>query len=478
MLFTSPEFVVFFIILFFLYWMAGRSGVRSQNLLLLAGSCFFYAWWKWQFLSLLICSAGVTYFVGILIDKSSTLFKKKLWLTIGLALVLGSLFVFKYYDFFIQFLVELLSVCHIRLSLSTLKLILPLGISFYSFRLIGYLLDIYYERSRPLHDWVVFFNYVIFFPSIVSGPIDRAKLLVPQLSTARSFKYEMAVDGLRQILWGLFKKAVIANGLSPYVDKVFDHPQACSGSTLLLGAFLYAFQLYADFSGYSDMAIGIAKMLGLNISRNFDFPFFSQNIAEFWRKWNISLTSWFTDYLFTPLSMSFRRWGNYGLILSVLINFIIIGIWHGPNWTFVLFGFLHGCYMIPLILKGRLTKKRKISKSNKLPSVQEISRMLGTFLLVMLTWVIFRANDLTLGVKYLTGIFSRSLFKIPAIEVPYYLWILIALLIVFDWLGRDQEYSIAAVQWKRPIRWAFYYCLLIAIFYLSGHEEQFIYFHF
>jgi D-alanyl-lipoteichoic acid acyltransferase DltB (MBOAT superfamily) len=395
-----------------------------------------------------------------------------------MTIALGLLFIFKYYDFFIQSLIDLLGAWHIRASLTPLNLILPLGISFYSFRLIGYLLDIYYERQRHITDWVVFLNYVLFFPSMLSGPIDRVGFLAPQLSVARVFKYDMAADGLKQILWGLFKKAVIANRLSPFVSEVFDNPNEHSGSTVALGALLYAIQLYADFSGYSDMAIGFAKLLGIQISRNFAYPFFSQNVAEFWRRWHMSLTSWFTDYLFTPLSMSMRKWGKYGLALSTIITMILIGVWHGPNWTFVAFGLLHGCYMTPLILKGGPLKKRKTEKSTNLPSFRAFLRMLCTFVLVMLTWIIFRANDLNQGISCLRRIGSGSLFKMPTIDVPPYLWLLIAALLLLDWFGRDKEYSMAAIPWKRPLRWAFYYCLLIIIFYLSGTQEQFIYFHF
>ena len=253
-----------------------------------------------------------------------------------------------------------------------------LGISFFTFRTLSYLLDIDKGKIKAEKNWVVFFAYVSFFPSILSGPIDRAKNLIPQLEKKRAFDYNQAIDGLRQILWGLFKKIVIADNCAPFVNQIFNNYQSYPSSSLLLGAFFYAIQIYADFSGYSDMAIGISRLMGFNITKNFDFPFFAQNIAEYWRKWHMSLTSWLTDYVFTPLSIAFRDYGKWGLTFAIIINFTIIGIWHGPNWTYVLFGFLHGCYFIPLILRGTMNKKNKIAKGKLFPSFRELINMLAT----------------------------------------------------------------------------------------------------
>jgi alginate O-acetyltransferase complex protein AlgI len=476
MIFNSITFVIFFLVVFFLYWIIGRKSANAQNIILLLSSYFFYGWWSWQFLLLLIFSSTAVFFIASLLEKQNNQSIKKILVNTGIGLIAGLLFLFKYYNFFIQSFVALLSQLSIHVGITSLNLILPLGISFYSFRLISYLLDVYNGKFKPSNNWVYFSTYVSFFPSMLSGPIDRAKLLLPQLEEARVFNYSKAVDGIRQILWGLFKKVVIADTLSSFTDRVFDNFQAYPGSVLLIAAFLYTIQLYADFSGYSDMAIGIAKLLGLEITRNFEFPFFSKNIAEFWKKWHMSLTSWLTDYVFTPLCIKFRDLGKTGLVIAIVINFTICGIWHGSNWTYVLFGFLHGLYFIPLVLKGTLNKKKKTSNNKLVPSVRDFVNMASNFILVMLTFIVFRANSISDVFQFFGKIFSSSMFSKPKDIVPHVTYLFILLTIVSEWIYRDKDYGFKLDNVNKPARVLIYYSVIYSIFYFTGSTTtQFIY---
>ncbi|MFN2440166.1 MAG: MBOAT family protein [Chitinophagaceae bacterium] len=404
-------------------------------------------------------------------------------LYIGLIQGIGTLAFFKYFNFFITSFNDAIQSLNINLNLQTLNIIVPLGISFFTFKTISYLLDIDKRKIKPATDWVVFFDYVSFFPCLLSGPIDKAKALIPQLEKRRVFVYDQAIDGLRQILWGLFKKVVIADNCAVITNELFDDYQELPASSLLVGAFVYAVQLYADFSGYSDMAIGFSRLIGFNVTKNFDFPFFAQNIAEYWRKWHISLTAWLTEYVFTPLSIAFRNYGKLGLILAILINFILVGLWHGANWTFVLFGFLHGCYFIPLILRGTMYKKKRIAKGKQLPTFREFINVLGTFILVMLTLIVFRSETIGQAYDYYSRLFSMSLFSAPVLAAAnkaFITFLFILIMFFIEWLGREQEYAIAHMgfKWPRPLRLAFYYCIIIAIFIFAGSGQQFIYFQF
>ena len=335
-------------------------------------------------------------------------------------------------------------------------------------------------------DWIAFFAYVSFFPSILSGPIDRARTFIPQLEKKREFNYHKATDALRQILWGLFKKVVIADNCAPYVDNIFKNYHWLPASSLLLGAFLYAIQMYADFSGYSEMAIGISKLLGLEVTKNFNFPFFSQNIAEFWRNWHMSLTSWLTEYVFTPLSIYFRDYGKLGLVIAIVLNFTICGIWHGANWTYVLFGFLHGCYFIPLILNGTMNKKKKITKGKMLPSIHEFLNMFGTFTLVMLTLVVFRADTIFQAYYYIRGLVSFTLISKPTItdmpNTPLLIITLVLILffLILEWFQREKDHALQVDFIKRPLfRWVIYYSIVIGIILLGNFENHsYIYFQF
>jgi alginate O-acetyltransferase complex protein AlgI len=482
MLFNSITFLIFFTPFFVLYWFVFNKNVKQQNAILLLGSYVFYVWADWRFSFFLIGVSALNYFLGIYIEKETKY--KRLLLYIGLLQGIGGLAFFKYYNFFIDSFNDGFHLVGINANLQTLNIIIPLGISFFTFRTISYIIDVDKGKIEATKDWIVFFNYVSFFPSILSGPIDKAKSFVPQLEKKRIFDYANAADGMRQILWGLFKKVVIADNCATTVSQIFDNYQTMSGSTLLFGAFLYTFQIYADFSGYSDMAIGFSRLIGFNVTKNFDFPLFSQNIAEFWRKWHISLTSWLTEYVFTPLSISFRDYDKLGLIFAIVINFTICGIWHGANWTYVLFGFLHGCYFIPLILKGTMNKKKKIAKGSLLPSFNELINVLLTFTLVMLTFILFRAATIQQAFHYMLRIASPSLFSLPqfyGMVKAVTTLVLIGIFVATEWKGREEQYAIAAIgmKWSRPLRWVFYSGIIFLIgMYMQTEETPFIYVQF
>ena len=478
MIFNSFAFLLFFIVFFLLYWFFFNKSEKYQNLILLLGSYVFYAWADWRFLSFLISVSVINFYLGIYIEQNTKY--KRLSLYIGLLQGIGGLAFFKYYNFFITSFNNVFHSLNINLNLQTLNIIIPLGISFFTFRTISYILDVDKGKINATKNWVVFFNYVSFFPSLLSGPIDKAKLFIPQLEKKRVFDYHQATNGMRQILWGLFKKVVIADNCSIFANEIFDNYTHYSGSTLLLGAIFFAFQLYADFSGYSDMAIGFSRLIGLNITKNFDFPFFSQNIADFWRKWHISLTSWLTEYLFIPLSIAFRDYNNLGLICAILINFIIIGLWHGPNWTYVLFGFLHGCFFIPLILKGALNKKKKIVKGKLIPSIREFINMLMTFTLVMLTFILFRSETIVDALKYISAMFSNSLLTIPQLISPklnmIYTLFCLFIFITIEWLNREKEHGLEITHLKTKFRWIIYSAVaLLIITFGSFSKNEFIY---
>jgi len=478
MLFTSFTFVLFFILVFLLYWFIFNRTYKLQNAFILAASCVFYAWWDWRFLLLLIATSALSYFLGLGMDKSKTEKQRRLLLSIGLLQGLGCLAFFKYFNFLVSSFNSLFSVFNIRPDLPTLNIMFPLGISFYTFRTLSYLLDIKSGKIRAASDWVAFFSYVSFFPCLISGPIDRPKTLIPQLEKQRVFDYGMAADGMRQILWGLFKKIVIADNCASFTNEIVNHYTTLPASALLFGAFLFTIQVYADFSGYSDMAIGLSSLLGFRVTRNFNTPFFAQNIAEFWRRWHISLTSWLTDYVFTPLAIYFRNYGKLGLIFAITINFTLIGLWHGANWTFILFGFLNGCYFIPLILQGGVNKQKKNTGSLKV-----FISTLGTFALVMFTFILFRADSLQQALGYYRRLFSVSLFSGFAItEKVNTITTIAAIALMFwvEWQQRDKQHALQINLTGRPVLRALIYLGLIffILSFSATKNRDFIYFNF
>ncbi|SDR76748.1 MBOAT family O-acyltransferase [Winogradskyella sediminis] len=477
MLFNSLEFFIFLPIVFGLYWVIGGKRIKSQNVLIALASYVFYGWWDWRFLSLILFSTLVDYSIGLALGKKKKLKTRKILLWISICVNLGFLGFFKYYNFFIDSLIDSFTFFGSELSINTLNIILPVGISFYTFQTLSYTIDVYNKKLEPTKDFVGFMAFVSFFPQLVAGPIERATNLLPQFSIERKFNYKNAVDGLRQVLWGLFKKIVIADNCAKYANIIFNNHTEYNGSTLLLGAFFFAFQIYGDFSGYSDIAIGVSRLFGFNLKRNFAFPYFSRDIAEFWRRWHISLSTWFRDYLYIPLGGS--RGGLKMKIRNTFIIFIVSGFWHGANWTFIIWGALNALYFLPLLL----TKKNRINtnlvaEGKYFPTLKELRQMAFTFFITLIAWVFFRADSVAHAFSYLYNMFDTSLFS--EIEVlPSTILTLVLFFIATEWLGRSGQYAIEKIDFmKKPIRWAFYILLIILMFSFTGEEQQFIYFQF
>ena len=415
-------------------------------------------------------------------SKSNDDKKRKLLLLVSVFVNLGFLGFFKYYNFFAESFADAFTLLGSPIEASRLNIILPVGISFYTFQTLSYSIDVYRRKLEPTKNMIAFFAFVSFFPQLVAGPIERATNLLPQFYKKRSFHYGKAVDGLRQILWGLFKKIVIADNCAEQANLIFDNSADLNGSSLVLGAFFFAFQIYGDFSGYSDIAIGTSRLFGFDLMKNFAFPYFSRDIAEFWRRWHISLSTWFRDYLYIPLGGS--RGGTWMKVRNTFIIFIVSGFWHGANWTFIVWGALNAIYFLPLLLMKRNRQNiGDIAEGRLLPSFKEFFGMLTTFALTLLAWVFFRAENIGHAFSYLSGIFSTSLFEMPdfGFGMKSILAILLTSAFVFiEWLGRQNEYAIErlGITWKRPIRHAMYYCLILLIIFLGGNQQEFIYFQF
>jgi D-alanyl-lipoteichoic acid acyltransferase DltB (MBOAT superfamily) len=478
MLFNSINFALFLPIVFLLYWFVAQRSYKLQNVLLLVSSYFFYACWDWRFLFLLIFSTLLDYYTGLKMSDAKNIKTKKFWFWLSISINLGFLGVFKYYNFFADSFADAVAQIGWQVNPFTLKIILPVGISFYTFHGLSYVIDIYKERIKAEKNFIDYSVFVSFFPLLVAGPIERATHLLPQIQKKRTFDYAKAVDGLKQILWGLFKKIVIADQCAMHANLIFNHSDDYSGSTLLLGALLFTFQIYGDFSGYSDIALGTARLFGIELLRNFAFPYFSRDIAEFWRRWHISLSTWFRDYLYIPLGGS--KGGTWMKIRNTFIIFIVSGFWHGANWTFIIWGLLNAIYFLPLLLTNKNRVHLGIVAQGKhWPTARETFSMLMTFGLTVLAWVFFRADSLTHALSYLSTVFSASVFSIPEV-IPKTTLLLLLFFIFMEWIGREQEYALAhiGIQWNKKARWAMYYCLVFALFYFSGEEQQFIYFQF
>ena len=478
MLFNTITFAIFLPIVLLLYWFLRHQKLVWQNLLLLVASYFFYGCWDYRFLFLLIFSTSLDYYTGIKISEASSIRWKKFWLYLSIVINLGFLSVFKYYNFFIENFVEGLSLLGVKSSLATLNIILPVGISFYTFHGLSYIIDIYREKITPERNLVNYSLFVSFFPLLVAGPIERATHLLPQIRQKRIFNSQTFNDGLKQILWGLFKKVVIADNCGVYVDSIFNDSAHQSGSTLVLGAILFSFQLYGDFSGYSDIALGTARLFGIELLKNFSFPYFSRDIAEFWRRWHMSLTTWFKDYVYIPLGGSkASKWFN---IRNVFIIFILSGIWHGASWKFVCWAMINAIYFLPLLLFQKNRRHMEIVAYDRLyPTPKEVIQMVTTFMLTVFSRIFFRAEDVHHAFAFIKGIFNESLFTFPQVW-PVRVLLLIAAFMWVEWTGRRNGYAIALSlkNMPVPVRWTFYYVLVFAIFYYSNSGEQFIYFQF
>lgn len=478
MLFNSIDFAIFLPIVFILYWFVTNKNLKLQNALLFVASYFFYACWDWRFMFLLMFSTLLDYFTGLKMQDAGDQKSKKFWFWLSVIVNLGFLGVFKYYNFFAESFAEAISHIGLQVNPWILNIILPVGISFYTFHGLSYVIDIYKDRIKAERNFVDYAVFVSFFPLLVAGPIERATHLLPQIKKQRTFDYAKAVDGLRQILWGLFKKIVIADNCAEYANQIFNNSADQSGSTLVLGAIFFTFQIYGDFSGYSDIALGTARLFGIELLRNFAFPYFSRDIAEFWRRWHISLSSWFKDYLYIPLGGS--KGGKWMRIRNTFIIFIVSGFWHGANWTFITWGFLNALFIMPsIIMQTNRTNLEIVSKGKMLPTFKEFFQMLITFGLVVFAWIFFRAENIKHAFQYISDIFSESLFTIPTIK-PLYLILIIMIFMIIEWLGREEQYAIEklGLRWKKPLRYAMYYTIIITIFWFMGKEQQFIYFQF
>ncbi len=478
MLFNSIEFAVFLPIVFLLYWFVFNRKVKIQNLLIVIASFIFYGWWDWRFLLLMVFSASVDFISGIQIEKTKKKNIKRAWLLLSITGNIGILFFFKYFNFFTQSFIDLLSVFSIKVDPVTIKVILPVGISFYTFQALSYTIDIYKGKFNATHDVVAYFAFISFFPQLVAGPIERATNLLPQFYKPRQFDHYTAVVGMRQILWGLFKKMVIADNCAVYANQIFENYSHYSGSTLLLGIFFFTIQIYGDFSGYSDIAIGTARLFGFSLMQNFAYPYFSRDIAEFWRRWHISLSTWFRDYLYYPLGGS--KVNRINTIKNIFILFMVSGFWHGANWTFMAWGFLNACYFLPLLI---LNKNRKnltiVAHDRNFLTIKEFFQILITFLLTLFAWIFFRSETLTDAFKFIDHLFSQSFFSEPAFK-PYYLFVLIFILFYIEWLARNQKFGLeicAQIQ-NKGLRWLIYIVLILIILILQGAQQEFIYFQF
>lgn len=482
MLFNSISFAVFLPVVFALYWFVANKSVKQQNILLLMASYFFYACWDWRFLFLLLFSTLLDYFTGLKIYETRKKHLKKTWICVSIIINVGILCFFKYYNFFIGSFEQALSHFGMQSSFWMLHIILPVGISFYTFHGVSYVIDIYRNKIEAEKSFINYAVFVCFFPLLVAGPIERAWHLLPQVKMKRFFNYEKAVDGLRQILWGLFKKIVIADNCAVHANEIFTHANSYSGSALLLGAVFFAFQIYGDFSGYSDIALGTARLFGIELLQNFSFPYFSRDIAEFWRRWHISLSSWFRDYLYIPMGGS--RGSNYTRIRNVFVVFAVSGFWHGANWTFIVWGILNALYFIPLLLTNRNRSNLQIvAKGKVIPTAKDVYHMLITFGLTLIAWIFFRSVDVHHAILYIHNMFSADIFSLPRIpEMKHALLTLlfIVFFMIIEWLGRENKYAIEhfGCKWKQRFRYGFYYALIIAIFWFAGEQQQFIYFQF
>ena len=486
MLFNSFDFAIFFPIVFILYWFVVNRNLKLQNLFIVAASFVFYGWWDWRFLALLFSSCVINYFIGRLLSVQEKKSNRKLLLVSAVVYNIGLLIVFKYLNFFIAGFSSAFSFLGFPISGSSLNIVLPVGISFFTFQALGYVIEVYRKNVEPTKDFITFAAFVSFFPLILAGPIERATTLLPQFFTKRTFDYSKATDGLRQILWGLFKKIVIADNCAEYANMIFDNAAGYSGSTLVLGALFYTVQIYADFSGYSDIAIGASRLLGFDIIRNFNNPYLSLNVADFWRRWHIALSSWLRDYLFSPLSIKLRSWGMTGIIFSLFVTFLLCGLWHGANYTFIVWGGLHGLALGWDVISAR--QRKKIRKKMN-PVLYNIISWLITFVFIIFTWIVFRATDILTATSYICRIFIDFFHKTAFVEtynliywnIGYSLFLLILFFSIIEFIGRNNKFAIEMIFIKKHflVRWFFYSLLIVAIcLFMNIENTPFIYFQF
>jgi alginate O-acetyltransferase complex protein AlgI len=477
MLFNSFDFAVFLPIVFFLYWFVANKNLKLQNVLIVLASYVFYGWWDYRFLSLIVFSSLVDFSIGRAMGKTEDKSRRRLLLWCSIIVNLGFLGFFKYYNFFLENFKSAFSFFGHDFDGYTLNIILPVGISFYTFQTLSYTIDVYRKQLEPTNDITAFLAFVSFFPQLVAGPIERATNLLPQFYSKRTFGYKNAVNGTRQILWGLFKKVVIADQCAEYVNLIFDNSADYGGITLVLGAFLFAFQIYGDFSGYSDIAIGTSKLFGFDLMQNFAYPYFSRDIAEFWRRWHISLSTWFRDYLYIPLGGS--RGGLWMKIRNTFIIFLVSGFWHGANWTFIVWGGLNALYFLPLLLaKKNRSNIDIVAKNSKLPNIRELGQIVVTFLLTILAWVFFRAENLGHAFSYLKDIFTK--INAPLEYMPWSLFLFLLFFLLIEWMGRREKFALERLggNWNIVYRWGLYFFICLCIIGSTDNQQDFIYFQF
>ena len=475
MLFNSLDFAIFLPIVFVLYWFVTQRSLRLQNLFLLIASYLFYAWWDYRFLVLIAVSTVVDFWVGkALADQSKKQIRRYL-LYLSLTVNLGLLGFFKYYNFFVDSWVEAWSAFDISMNINTLNIILPVGISFYTFQTLSYTIDVYRKRIEPTDQFIQFAAFVSFFPQLVAGPIERASHLLPQFRIKREFDSKIAISGFYLIIWGLFKKVVIADNCAFFVNQIFDGSMGYTSMELFLGAVLFGFQIYGDFSGYSDIAIGVARLFGFSLMTNFSFPYFSRDIAEFWRRWHISLSTWFRDYLYIPLGGS--RGNYWNQLRNVMIVFLVSGFWHGANWTFIMWGLVHALYFIPLLLLNR--NRRHVEQTNL--RLNQLPKVLITFVLVSLAWIYFRADTITIANQFIIDIFSLNGIGLD-VFVKSSKTILFSLMIVFSILVMIVFELIAVQKNDREVKLTKYSAIivimLICFMGVFKNPSDFIYFQF
>ncbi|MDR2408215.1 MAG: MBOAT family protein [Bacteroidales bacterium] len=477
MFFNSIDFIIFLPVVFFLYWFLANN-IKLQNIFIVIASYVFYGWWDWRFLFLILFSTFVDYLVGISLLKEENIRKRKILLCISVFVNLLFLGFFKYCNFFIDNFVRAFAFFGMKLNIQHLSIVLPVGISFYTFQTMSYSIDVYKNKLEPTKDFIAFVAFVSFFPQLVAGPIERAAHLLPQFYTRREFNYDNAVNGCKQILWGFFKKVVIADNCAIYANIIFNNFNDYSGIALIVGAVFFAFQIYGDFSGYSDIAVGVSRLFGINLMQNFAFPYFSRSMAEFWRRWHISLTAWFRDYVYIPLGGS-RRSMAVG-IRNTFVIFILSGFWHGAKWTFITWGFLNALYFLPLLLMNKNRNYRDTVASGRVfPGVQEIFSMTVTFGLTVFAWIFFRSENTGYALQYISRIFTPPFVApFPAGKRIFLVFIILLLFLIIEWNGREKSYAIEKIPFHGFMRWMCYYGILGCIILFGGTPQTFIYFQF
>lgn len=477
MFFNSLAFAVFLPIVFFLYWFVFNKTKSAQNALLIVASYYFYSCWDWRFLFLLVFSTFLDYYTGIQIEKGKSERSRKFWFWLSIVVNLGFLGVFKYYNFFASSFSDLLNSVGIQASPILLNVILPVGISFYTFHGLSYVIDIYFKRIKAEYNFVDYSLFVSYFPLLVAGPIERATHLLPQVKVKREFNYHTAKEGVYQIIWGLVKKVVIADTCATYANAVFDNYNSMNSFSLILGAVYFAFQIYGDFSGYSDIALGVSKLFGLDLLRNFNYPYFSRDIAEFWRRWHISLSSWFRDYLYIPLGGS--KGGIWMKIRNTFIIFVVSGFWHGANWTYVVWGFINAVYFLPLLLRNSNRNNiDEIKVSWNFDSIKIIISIFSTFLITCVAWIFFRARTISDALLYLKRIVTNRDFSFQFLEndrYNYELLLMIGIFVLVEWNNRTKVEPLSGK--KSILKIAFAIVAIVAFGTFSDYKE-FIYFQF